>query len=176
MHAYGVVTEHGTVRLEHLLPGPIERVWEHLTDSEKRGKWLASGYMDLRPGGPVELKFHHADLSSEKATPERYKEQEGGIFNGTITGCEPPRLLSYTWGDDDGESSEVIFELKPEGDEVLLVVTHRHLPSHQAIISVVSGWDTHLGILEDILKGIEPRPFWTTQANLEQEYVTRLRV
>ena len=31
------------VRFERLLPGPIERVWSYLTDSEKRGKWLASG-------------------------------------------------------------------------------------------------------------------------------------
>lgn len=174
MNPYGVVTEHGTVRLEHLVPGPIERVWEYLTDSEKLGKWLASGSMDLVPGGPVKLHFHPADLSSEKTTPDCYKDQENSILAGTVTGCEPPRLLSYTWGDDDGESSEVTFELTPQGEEVLLVVTHRHLPSHQAIITVASGWDAHLGILEDTLKGVEPRPFWSTQASLEREYVARL--
>ena len=35
---YGVALEDRTVRLERLLPGPIERVWTYLTDPEKRGK------------------------------------------------------------------------------------------------------------------------------------------
>lgn len=37
MSEYGVVTEPGTVRIQRVLPGPIERVWAYLTESEKRG-------------------------------------------------------------------------------------------------------------------------------------------
>ena len=48
---YGVVTDAGTVRLERILPGPIERVWSYLTESEKRGQWFAAGEMELRVGG-----------------------------------------------------------------------------------------------------------------------------
>ena len=51
MSEYGVVTEPRTIRMERLLPGPIERVWDYLTDSAKRGKWFAAGKMDLRVGG-----------------------------------------------------------------------------------------------------------------------------
>ena len=51
MNEYGVITHPDTVRLERLLPGPIERVWDYLTDSKKRGTWLATGTMDLRVGG-----------------------------------------------------------------------------------------------------------------------------
>jgi uncharacterized protein YndB with AHSA1/START domain len=51
MSEYGVVTEAGTIRFERVLPGPIERVWAYLTESKERGKWLASGEMDLRVGG-----------------------------------------------------------------------------------------------------------------------------
>ena len=47
----GTITEAGTIRFERLLPGPIERVWAYLTESDKRAKWLAAGDMDLRPGG-----------------------------------------------------------------------------------------------------------------------------
>ena len=47
---FGVATTHDTVRLECLLPGPIERVWRYLTESEARGQWLARGEMDLRVG------------------------------------------------------------------------------------------------------------------------------
>ena len=40
-----------TVRIERLLPGPIERVWAYLTESDKRRRWFAAGPMDLQPGG-----------------------------------------------------------------------------------------------------------------------------
>ena len=66
MNEYGLVTEARTIRMERLLPGPIERVWDYLTDSTKRGKWFATGNMDLHPGGNIEFFFHHADLSAEK--------------------------------------------------------------------------------------------------------------
>lgn len=174
MSPYAVVTEHGTVRLERLVPGPIEQVWEYLTDSDKRSKWLAAGSMDLIPGGEVKLHFHHADLSSEKSAPDQYKEEEDSTIVGTITGLEPPRLLSYTWGDDDGQGTEVTFELKPQAENVLVAVTHRHLPNHQAIVNVASGWGAHLGILEDTLNGVEPRPFWSTHAKLQREQVAHL--
>ena len=48
MNEYGVVTDARTIWMKRLLPGPIERVWDYLTDSTKRGKWFASGKMDLR--------------------------------------------------------------------------------------------------------------------------------
>ena len=63
-----------TVRLERILPGPIERVWDYLVDGEKRGEWLCSGEMEPRVGGKVELEFQHSDLSAEKAYPERFKK------------------------------------------------------------------------------------------------------
>jgi hypothetical protein len=38
----------------------------------------------------------------------------------------------------------------------------------------MGGWDVHTGILEDVLRGVEPRPFWTTHAKLEQQYAATL--
>ena len=110
MNEFGVVTHPDTVRIERLLPGPIERVWDYLTDSKKRGTWLATGKMELRVGGKVELEFHHADLSAEKIAPEKFRKNEGHVMSGQITACEPPRLLSYTFGD----AGEVTFELTPK--------------------------------------------------------------
>ena len=43
MNDYGVLTAPDTLRIERLLPGPIERVWQYLTDSDKRATWLAVG-------------------------------------------------------------------------------------------------------------------------------------
>ena len=172
MNEYSVVTQPDTVRLERVLPGPIERVWDYLTDSEKRGTWLATGPMDLRVGGKVELKFHHADLSAEKEIPERFREKCAGDvrMNGKVTACDPPRLLSFTFGD----SGEVTFELTPKGKDVLLVLTHRRLADRKTMVGVSTGWHSHLGILIDVLNGDEPRPFWTTVTKMEAEYQKRI--
>lgn len=50
LEAYGRLTAPDTLQIERLLPGPIERVWSYLTESEKRRKWLASGDMPLTRG------------------------------------------------------------------------------------------------------------------------------
>jgi uncharacterized protein YndB with AHSA1/START domain len=172
---YGAATGPGTVRLERVLPGPIERVWAYLTEPEKRGKWLASGMMELRVGGRVELVFNHSELSAEKTPPDEFKKYESCSFShGHITRCEPPRLLSYTWGDAPGEKSEVTFELSASGKDVLLIVTHRRLRDRAEMVGVASGWHSHLGVLDDQLNGREPRPFWTSIVNTKAEYEKRL--
>jgi len=170
--ASGVVTAPGTVRIERVLPGPAERLWEYLTDSEKRRLWLAAGEMELFAGGGVELLFRHRELSHEP-TPDRYKAMETrpAMF-GEVIECDPPRLLTYSWPGDGG-NSEVTFELFPEGPNVRLVVTHRRLDSTEMMISVASGWEAHLGILEDRLSDREPRGFWSTHAGFEKEYARK---
>ena len=169
----GVITEPHTVRIERMLPGPVERVWDYLTDPDKRRTWLAAGAMDLEPGGRVEHLFRHPELSSEP-TPERYRDfDDSPVMRGEVTECDPPRLLAYTWPGDSG-ASEVTFELFPEGGDVLLVLTHRRLRDADTMVSVASGWDAHLGILIDRLSGHEPRGFWTAHARLEAHYRKRL--
>jgi uncharacterized protein YndB with AHSA1/START domain len=170
MDDYGKITAPDTVRIERLFPGPIERVWAYLTESQKRGKWLASGAMELREGGKVELRFFHADLSAEKEPPEKFqKYQDGHVSHGTVLRCEPPRHLTFTWGD----NSEVNFELSEEEGKVRLVLTHRRLPDRRSMISVASGWHSHLAILSDQLANVDPRPFWTTILQTEAEYEVR---
>ena len=173
MDSYGVVTEAGSVRFERLLPGPIERVWAYLTDSEKRGTWLASGEMELRPGGKAELHWQHADLSSEKVPPPKHKDLERG-HNATwrIVRCEKPRLLVCLWPMKVGDT-EVTFELHERGKDVLLVLTHSRL-DRATMLGVGPGWHAHLAVLESRLVGVEPRPFWTNVTRLEREYEERL--
>lgn len=174
---HGVMPERGTIIFRRLLPGPIERVWEYLTDSDKRGLWLAKGKMELRVGGRVELNFFHADLSPiYEKTPDKYKDCENGVsFTGRITRCEPPRVLAYTWAESWGEDSEVTFVLTPQDDDVLLVLTHRRLgDKRETLLSVAAGWHTHLGILMDHLRGKTPLPFWSVHSKLEAEYERKL--
>lgn len=181
MSDYGVITEAGSVRFERLLPGPIERVWDYLTDSEKRGRWLATGNMELRVGGRVELHFVHADLSPHREEiPEKYQAYCDGVSNfGRITQLKAPHLLAYTWnekpdGGGGAPASEVTFELTPKGKDVLLVLTHRRLPDRGEMVGVSSGWHAHLGILVDTLRGEPPQPFWSAHTRLENEYENRI--
>ncbi|MGK9125805.1 SRPBCC family protein [Olivibacter sp. SA151] len=168
MENYGKIIAPGTIRFERLLPGPIERVWAYITESDKREKWLASGEMDLKVGGKVNLHFVHANLSSYQETPpDKYKCYEhGNSFSGTVIQCTPPYLLTFTWGD----GSEVTFELHKQEEKILLILTHRHLEAVEARISVASGWHTHLGILVARLERREPAGFWGVHNQMEKEY------
>ncbi|QND51473.1 SRPBCC family protein [Phyllobacterium sp. 628] len=164
----GVATAQRTVRIERLLPGPVERVWDYITDSEKRGKWLAKGPMADHAGGPVELTFQHSQLSSEP-TPEKYRKYEGTKNTGTVLRCEPPTFLSFTWSGE-SEPSEVSFELQAVGPDTLLTVTHSRLSSRGGMVSVASGWHTHLSVLIAQLNGTKPAIFWSKMEQLEGEY------
>jgi uncharacterized protein YndB with AHSA1/START domain len=159
------------IRLERLLPGPIERVWAFLTESDQRAKWLASGAMDLRSGGQVELIFSHEMISPEE-TPAKYRDMPMG-FTGTVIRCEPPKLLQFNWMESHGSHSEVTWELAERGAQVLFTVTHRKLEDRAALLSVSGGWDVHVGILEDVLTNRAPRGFWSSHEKREQEYSGR---
>jgi uncharacterized protein YndB with AHSA1/START domain len=160
------------IRFERLLPGPIETVWAFLTDSRKRGEWLASGPMDLRVGGKAELRFKHSDLSPNKAAPpERFRQMDltGHRSEETITEIEAPRHLAFTWG-----NSEVVFDLVPRGEKVLLVLTHRKLPSRTDMTGFAGGWHCHLAILTDKAYGRVPPAFWDVFRKFDGEYERRV--
>lgn len=175
MNEYGVVLESGAVRFERLLSAPVERVWAYLTDSEKRGTWLASGTFDLRLGGETNLLFKHSQITPE-APPERYREmnEKGHLSKGTITRYEPPHALAFTWDGDGNPPSEVTFELSPRDGKTLLVLTHRKLADAAAMKDVSGGWHVHLDLLQDRLAGEPPRGFWSRIEALEAEYARRI--
>jgi uncharacterized protein (TIGR02246 family) len=146
-----------TVQIERVLPGPLERLWDYLTRAEHLRTWLADGDVPQQVGGRVALGQQHDGV------PIR----TGGIICGTITRVEAPTMIEYTWSHQTDQTvpaqhpSLVRFELEARGDEVLLRITHRQLRfEDQALI--VTGWHTHTGILEDLLRGRTPTPFLET--------------
>lgn len=172
---YGKLIAPDSVRIERLLPGPIERVWDFLTDSEKRSSWLAAGPMELRSGGKVEHEFRNQQLSEPSDyAPAKYAGAEGFTLQGQITACKPPYLLSYLWNMGSNEVSEVCFELAQQNEKVLLTVTHVRLVNRNELISVASGWHTHLDILIARLQERTPISFWSRHTQLEGEYETML--
>jgi uncharacterized protein YndB with AHSA1/START domain len=171
MHQYVDRIARDAVRLERLLPGPIDRVWAFLTESDKRGRWLATGHWELRPGGKIEMHFAHEQLQSEP-TPPKYRDMPMS-FTGEVLRCEPPRLIEFTWMESNGVASEVTFELAPRGDQVALIITHRKIVNREELLDIAGGWDVHTGILEDVLAQRPPRGFWSTHEPLVHEYARR---
>lgn len=173
---YGVRTAPDTVRVERLLPGPIERVWQYLTDSELRSQWLAGGEMEPRLAGHVELVFRNSSLAeNDDPPPPKYAQFAGeSRMGGTITEFDPPRVLAYTWGEADSSHSHVRFELSAQGAQVRMVVTHSRLATREGMLSVAGGWHAHLDILRDRMSGRTPDGFWRSHTRLEAEYAQRL--
>lgn len=164
----------GEITLLRTLPGPIERVWAHLTDPEKRSRWLAHGRVEPHVGGVNHLEFHHATLTEHpEIVPEKYAAdcQDGCHFTGRVTRWEPPRIFAHTWPESDGRESEVLFELESDGDRVLLRLTHHRLgDDRDFLIGAAAGWHTHFAILLAKLAGHPSPPFWATHAELEHVY------
>lgn len=168
---YGKFTGPAEIRMVRTLPGPIERVWEYLTDPEKRARWFAGGPMEQRPGGKMRLDFRHKNIApDETPPPEHTHHHEPGVsFEGTVTRCEPPRVLAFTFGSD-GESVAT-FELTPQGKDVLLVLTHRSMGGDVPYMHEFgSGWHTHFAQLIALLEGAPRPPFWPMMLKVKPEY------
>ena len=169
LDAYGVLTEPATLKIQRLLPGPIERVWAYLTESDLRRQWLAAGQMEMRVGAPVELVWRNDELTNRPGQrPPGFSDEHR--MQSRITELDPPRKLAIAW---DG-SGDVSFELEPKGNEVLLTVIHRRLPDRANLLGVGAGWHIHLDLLVARVTGKEPEPFWDGLSRLRKEYDRRI--
>ncbi|WP_105374213.1 SRPBCC family protein [Neorhizobium huautlense] len=163
--AYGVVTEPATIRIERLLPGSIDRVWAYLTQSELRRRWLASGDMEMKAGSSFELVWRNDELTDPPGSrPEGFPEEHR--MQSRITELDPPRKMTFTWG----ERGEVSFELEAMGGEVLLTVTHRRISDRANMLMIGAGWHMHLDVLAARLTGTKTEPFWDGWERLKKEY------
>lgn len=167
--AYGVLTEPATLKIERLLPGPIERVWAYLTESDLRRQWLAAGQMEMKVGAPFELLWRNDELTDPPGQrPPGFSDEHR--MQSRIVELDPHRKLVIAWGG----SGDVSFELEPRGNEVLLTVIHRRLPDRATMLKVGAGWHMHLDVLVARAMGKEPEPFWDGWSRLRQEYDRRL--
>lgn len=165
---YGVVTAPDTVRIQRLLPGPVERIWAYLTESDLRRQWLAAGEMDLQVGAPFELVWRNEELSDPPGQrPEGFSEESR--MQSTIVEFDAPRRLAFTWG-----GGDVTFELEPKGEQVLLTVLHRGISDRSNLLKIGAGWHMHLNILAARTKGNKPEPFWDGWSRLRAEYDRRV--
>ena len=113
------------VRLERYLPDPPPAVWQALTDRDRLKEWfpcdviVEGGRWEV--GAVISFPFP-ADVVDM-------------TLAGTVLAADEPKLLSYTWGED-----EVLrFELHPEGPGTRLVLTDQLRASWAA--RNAAGWD-----------------------------------
>jgi uncharacterized protein YndB with AHSA1/START domain len=166
--AYGVLIEPATLRIKRRLPGPIERVWSYLTDSDLRRQWLASGDMDLTQGAPFSLTWRNDELTDPPGTrPDGFGTEH--TMESTILEVETPNRLVFAWG-----GGDVAFDLKQEADDVILTVTHRRISDRANTVMVGAGWHMHLDILTGLIMGEKTEPFWDGWQKLRAEYDRRV--
>lgn len=169
LDAYGALIEPATLKIQRLLPGPIERVWDYLTQTELRRRWLASGDMPARPGETFELVWRNDELTDPPGVrPEGFSHEHR--MESRVLAMEPPRRLVITWG----VQSEVEFGLEIHRAEVLLTIIHRRLPDRDALLNVSSGWHAHLDVLVADLTGGKAEPHWDNFVQLRADYDARL--
>ena len=167
--AFGVLTGPDTLTIQRLLPGPVERVWDYLTQSELRRQWLAAGEMALAVGAPFEFVWRNDELTRPSGQRPAGSPEEHRLAC-RITELDPPKKLAITWGSTGG----VTFTLEPVGTKVLLTLVHRRVPDRSMLLNVSSGWHTHLDILAARMAGEEPKPFWDEINRLKPDYDRRI--
>ena len=140
-----------SVTFERVLPGPIMRVWEHLTDTKLLPQWFGNAEIEPRLGGTVRLLDGH--------------------IRGVVTQWNPPHRLAYTWnvfnpGDGpDAPSaypeSYLNFALETVEGGVLLRLSHVPILDRFEKQNAM-GWHTFLDVLGAALLGekVEERGFY----------------
>jgi uncharacterized protein YndB with AHSA1/START domain len=133
------------VRFERLLPGPIDRVWSHLTQCDKLVAWYGqNGVIEPGEGGRVEYMDGHV--------------------RGVVTQWRPPSRLAYSWNVfSPGQvkpaypESYLNFDLAAAGAAVKLTLAH--LPVLERFEAQnAMGWHTYLDMLRAKLLGDEVQP------------------
>jgi uncharacterized protein YndB with AHSA1/START domain len=179
---FATKTDDHTIQFVRILPGPIEKVWSFLEDSDKRAQWFARGALPKIVGETFEMKFKHSELSPHAApAPERMKEMDkvGHTSTYRLLAIEPPHRLVFTFGSDTNPetASRVEFLLTPEGDpkdnKVRLTLTHSRIPDRGFMLGVSGGWHAHLAILQYRAEGQTPPAFWDVWRKYDGVYDKR---
>lgn len=124
------ISQNRVVECEVRIDASPDTIFEFFTDPAKAVRWMGSqATLDPRPGG-----IYRVDIGPWNAV-------------GEFVEVDPPNRVAFTWGwANDGMStppgsSTVEITLTPDGDETLVRLVHRDLPSQQAVEAHRHGWE-----------------------------------
>lgn len=134
-----------TLTREIKVAAPPEAIFEFFTDPAKVRRWQAQDVeLDPTPGGSFRMRIAG--------------EHRAG---GTFVEIDPPRRLVYTWGWEENPaippgSTTIEVTLEPSGDYTIVRLTHRGLPTPEAVEQHTEGWDHYLARLGVAAAGGDP--------------------
>jgi uncharacterized protein YndB with AHSA1/START domain len=159
---FGTLLDAQTIRFVRELPGPIERVWAYLTESDLKATWIGATEIPSTVGGETTMTWEGED-----------GEPGGGLTIRTRV-FDAPHVLEYDWIELHApggaiRDSVVRFELAVHGDGVRLTLTHRALPI-DSYPTVAAGWHAHLDTLVAQLDGSGGPDAFARYAEIEPRY------
>jgi uncharacterized protein YndB with AHSA1/START domain len=166
------------LRFERRLAQSPEKVWRALTEPEQLRQWFPVDIEGERRAG-AKLRFVFREDAPTAAELPELLEHDPVDLDGELTEFDPPRLLSYTWGEED-----LRWELDPIEAGCRLVFTHTFdersgIPHpggvRKTAARTASGWEVCLAELAAMLGGSREggegaEPDWR---ELYEEYVGR---
>lgn len=149
------------LRFERQLRHPPDRVWRALIDPDELRGWFPTDIEGERRLG-ARIRFTFREDAPKAADMPELLEHDPVDLDGEFTEFEPPRVLAYTWGDED-----LRWELVPTAGGCLLRFAHtfdeRSGIPHPAgplrrAARDASGWEVCLAGLEAGLEGADDAP------------------
>lgn len=148
-----------TMMFQRRLPHPPAVVWKAITDPAELSKWhLTEASVDGRVGGSVRLNraAQHFEVT------------------GKVLTWDPPRVFEHEWKvapgpfSLTGEDSIIRWELRPDGEGTVLILSHRNLTRKFASV-YIAGTHAFLDRLEAQLNG-RPLPDMGRSAEVRGSY------
>ena len=149
------------LRFERHLGHPPEKVWHALTEPDQLRRWFPTDIEGERKlGARIRFVFRE-DAPRAQDMPELL-EHDPEDLDGEFTEFDPPRLLAYTWGDED-----LRWELERAGEGCRIAFTHTYgertgIPHpggpRKRAARDASGWEVCLASLEALLDGRDWAP------------------
>jgi uncharacterized protein YndB with AHSA1/START domain len=149
-----------------------EIVFGYFTDPTRMVQWMgAEATLDPRPGGVCRIAFDPPPSLAGLLDAMFGTEQEEAlkrlgpngprVMMGEFVEVVPHRRVALTWGWEQDlyavppQSTAVEISLTPEGEETIVHLTHRRLPS-RAVPLHVAGWQHYLPRLAIVAAGGDP--------------------
>jgi len=150
-------TETSSIAREVRIGARPETIFPFLTDPDLFGRWGGAATLEPEPGGIFRMDVDGAHIA-----------------RGEYVMVDPPHRVVFTWGWEAEDtlvppgSSTVEITLTPDGEDTIVRLVHRELPSKESADSHASGWEHYLERLEIVGAGGDPGPDpWAQRATAD---------